>query len=245
MNPALLAFGLLVLLCVGSVAPGLLIVRRLRWSPMEKLCGAVASSLVITYLASLVLFCCGAGPIAYLAVSGVFDIALCFGVAQLVGFLRNCRTRRALMGFGILLIWYFIHLAMAQIGRRWMGRRLERAFRSHAIFVHELPSDYLFLNRYMLPARPPMMNLLAAFYCRQVETTFPAHSLVFLFLNALAFLPCCLLLGRLSRRGARYTPVLVALFMLNPSIVQNATWGWTKAGCAGFIILAVCYYLPV
>src|SRR5260370_11998981 len=41
----------LVLLAVCSFAPGFLFVRRLRWSGLEKLCGSVALSLVLLWLA--------------------------------------------------------------------------------------------------------------------------------------------------------------------------------------------------
>ena len=34
-----------------------------------------------------------------------------------------------------------------------------------------------------------------------------------------------------------------AAFMLNPSILQNATYGWTKALAAGFVVMGVCFYL--
>src|ERR1035437_4061258 len=41
----------LTLLAVCSFAPGFLLVRRLRWSGLEKLCGSVALSLVLLWLA--------------------------------------------------------------------------------------------------------------------------------------------------------------------------------------------------
>ena len=43
---------LLCLLLVCSFAPGFYCVRRLPWSPMEKLCGGIGLSLVLVYLAA-------------------------------------------------------------------------------------------------------------------------------------------------------------------------------------------------
>ena len=47
---------LLTLLLVCSTAPGFCFVRKLRWSPLEKLCGAIGLSLILVYLASTALY---------------------------------------------------------------------------------------------------------------------------------------------------------------------------------------------
>jgi len=44
--------GLLILLGVCTLCPGFFFIRKLRWSPLEKLCGAIGLSLVSIYLAS-------------------------------------------------------------------------------------------------------------------------------------------------------------------------------------------------
>ena len=51
----MLLFQLALLLCllpVCSLAPGFYCVRKLPWSPMEKLSGGIGLSLVLLYLAS-------------------------------------------------------------------------------------------------------------------------------------------------------------------------------------------------
>ena len=40
----------LVLLVVCGFAPGFFFIRRLRWSPMEKLCGSIGASFALLYL---------------------------------------------------------------------------------------------------------------------------------------------------------------------------------------------------
>ena len=53
------------ILALVSLGPGLLITRHLRWSPTERLCGAVGASLLFLYLAGFGLYATGA-PISSL-----------------------------------------------------------------------------------------------------------------------------------------------------------------------------------
>ena len=51
---------LLLLLPVCSFAPGFFFLRKLRWNPLEKLCGSIGLSLILLYLASWGIYCVGA-----------------------------------------------------------------------------------------------------------------------------------------------------------------------------------------
>jgi hypothetical protein len=239
-----LAIKLLVLLPVCCLGPGLLIVGRLRLSPVEKLCCAFAASFIVVYLASFGLFCINAGTGAYFAASAVFAVMGLIGWRTGRMFLRHRRVRAILLAFAVLLVWHGLHMGMVRIysGGDWQGDWQEHYQRTQ-YFDHQLPNDFAFLGVYALPARPPMMNVIAAFFCRQVGLSFAAFQLTFLFLNAWAFVPCCLLMGFFGRRAGRCLPVLVILFMLNPSIVQNATLTVTKAFTAGLVVLGVSLYL--
>jgi hypothetical protein len=245
-NAGLLLLELIPLLIVGCLGPGLLIVRPFKWSPLEKLCGAIAASLIVSYLVSFVLFCANVGAVWYWAASAVFLMMGIRGWPQLRVMLRFRRSRSALIGFGIVVGWEFLHLALSRHlgGGRWEGDWNEHYDRM-MYFMHKLSGGdhYLFLYRYTLPARPPMMNVLSAFYCQEVGRQFEAFSLVFLALNALAYLPCCLLLGQMGGRSGRNIRYLTVLFMLNASILENATYGWTKALTAGMVVMGVCFYL--
>src|ERR1035437_9231163 len=64
----------LILLVVCSFAPGFLLVRRLRWSGLEKLCGSVALSLVLLWLAAW-------GIYIFAAPAAFFGLAAACGVA--------------------------------------------------------------------------------------------------------------------------------------------------------------------
>ena len=51
---------LALLLAVCSFAPGFFFVRKLPWNPLEKLCGSIALSLILVYLACWAIYCVGA-----------------------------------------------------------------------------------------------------------------------------------------------------------------------------------------
>jgi hypothetical protein len=240
-----LAGELLILLVICSLGPGSLVVRRLRWTPLEKLCGAFGASFALTYLAGFALFCVNAPAWGYWCVTAIF---LGMGVAaagQWKVWLGRKQTRSALLALVAVLAWEFMHLAMVRNydGGAWGGDWIEHYQRT-LIFMHELPVRGVIMGTYILPARPPMMNVMAAFYMRQTGgDSFEAFSLIFLFLNGWAVLACCLLLRLFARRWIRCVPALVVLFMLNPSIVENATLTVTKAFAAGLAVLGVAFYV--
>jgi hypothetical protein len=233
----------LVLLLVCSFAPGFLLVRRLRWSGMEKLCGSVALSLVMLWLAAWGIYLL-AQPAAY------FGLAAACGVAGIVvardawRLFRGLRVRRALAGYAFLLAWTLLVLAVIRnySGALWSGDWLEH-FQRTLFFLHHFTKNTPINGAYLLPARPPMMNVLAAFFLGVTQDRFEIFQFVFTFLNLLVFLPCCLAVPVLVRvRKVSLLP-LVGIFAMNPAVMQNATYTWTKSLTAFFVILAVCLYL--
>jgi hypothetical protein len=88
-----------------------------------------------------------------------------------------------------------------------------------------------------------MMNVLAGPFLAIAGDRFEHYQVVFCFLNLLLFLPCCLMLPRFA--GPRRTAILplVALFAASPAIAEHATFTWTKAFTAFYVVLAVYFYL--
>jgi hypothetical protein len=244
MDIALLAIKVVLLTTACSFGPGLLLVGKLRWSPLERLCGAVAASFIVTYLVCFALFILRLGDWAYLCASGVFALMGILGWRTARLLIRRRSSRGALIAWGCLLLWYGLHLAMVRIysGGDWMGDWQEHYQRAE-FWAGRLPWDFQFIDVYWLPARPPLMNMLCAFVSRQAGLGFESFSLVSMILNSWAFLPCCLLVRYFSRRGRRLIPILALLFMLNPSIVQNSTITFTKAHTVGYVLLGLAFYL--
>lgn len=236
------------LLAVCSFAPGFFFVRRLRWSPLEKLCGAAGLSLLLLFLAGWLIDLLTAGigteRIPSLVVSGVCLAlgAICW--RDIRRLFRGPRVRQVLGGYAVLLLWTGLLLGMIRSysGGAWFGDWLEH-FQRSLFFLHHFPAPTVLLGQYRLPARPPMMNVLAAFFLAQTEDRFEIFQVVFAFLNLLVFLPCCLLVPALSgKRRYRMAPLL-CLFALSPVVMQNATYTWTKLFTAFYVVLGISLYL--
>src|ERR1035437_2680845 len=111
---------LLCLLLICSLAPGFYCVRKLPWSPMEKLAGGVGLSLVLLYLASWGIYGFsprGAGGTtvqtgAFVAVSLICVLLGILARNDLSGLLRSLRVRRVVLGYTFLLLWTVVILAM-------------------------------------------------------------------------------------------------------------------------------------
>src|ERR1019366_8454186 len=127
-------------------------------------------------------------------------------------------------------------------GALWVGDWLEH-FQRTLFFLRHFAKDTPIYGGYLLPARPPMMNVLAAFFLGVTQDRFEIFQFVFTFLNLLVFLPCCLAIPVLARvRKVSLLP-LVGIFAMNPAVMQNATYTWTKMLTAFFVVLAICLYL--
>ena len=241
---------LLSLLIVCCFAPGFFLVRKLRWSPLEKLCGAVGLSLVLVYLAAWAVYCLSSSYAATIQTPSFVLVSLiCAGLGaaawrDIVRLARNSAVRRALLGFAFLLVWTFTLLAMIRVysGAGWFGDWLEH-FQRSLFFIYHYPANTTIFPKSLLPARPPMMNVLAAFFLEQTKDRFEFFQVIFTFINLLLFLPCCLIMPALGMPGKRRTLLLVTLFAMSPVIMENATYSWTKAAAAFYVILAFSFYL--
>jgi hypothetical protein len=154
------------------------------------------------------------------------------------------RVRRAAAGQAFLLVWAMAMLAMIRhySGLGWGGDWLEH-FQRSLFFLHHFPVDTPILGGYKLPARPPMMNVLAAFFLAQTQDRFELFQVISAFLNMLVFLPCCLMLPALGLARRPRTAPLVALIASSPVVMENAMYTWTKSLSTFFVVLAFWFYL--
>lgn len=240
----------LLWLPVCSFAPGFFFVRRLRWGPMEKLCGSVGLSVTLLYLATWATYA-AAGRVPAVCCYGVAAISVAAAAAarrDAMRLFRTARVRQALAGFAFLLVWSLLMLSMIRhySGADWLGDWQEHLQRS-LFFLRGFPANTPIFGGYQLAARPPLMNVLAAFYMGLTEDRFEVDQLVFVFLNLLLFLACLLVLpalaGRRARPGGRAVLPLVAIFAMSPVVMEAVTYTWTKALTAFFVVLALWFYL--
>ena len=239
----------MVLLVVSGFPAGFFLTRNLRWSPMEKLCGSIGASYGLLYLVfGIIYLLTPTGveiPRKLLALVSVASLGLGFALRRDIGrLLGSFRVRQALAGFCFLLVWTLVVLAMIRnySGADWYADWLEH-FQRSLFFLHHFPTNLTIITECEIPARPPAMNILAAFYMGQTGDRFEVFQVIFSFLNLLMFLPCCLIMPALA--GPRRTSVwpLVAVFALNPMVIQNVTYTWTKAFTAFYVILGLWFYL--
>ena len=218
--------------------------RKLRWSPPERLCAAIAASGVVLYLTSALIYVLRLPRFSYFVVSLAclgFAVA---GRAQGRLLLASREVRWALGSFAFLLIWTLPLLAMVRSysGGSWAGDWIEHYQRTQFFLDHQ-PTGTLFIGQYVLPVRPPFMNLLGAHFLAQAGERYDLFQVVFTFLNLLAFFPCWLIARLMvSRAGGRTGRlVLLCLFAASPVFLQNATFAWTK-GLANFYVIAGLWF---
>jgi hypothetical protein len=242
--PQLLLILLLLPVCV--FAPGFFFVRRLPWSGLEKLCGSIALSLILLWLGlwGVYVFAPGLQTAANFGLAAICGAAAIFVWRDARALFAVPRVRRAAGGYAFLLAWTVSILAIIRLytGGFWLGDWVEH-FQRTLFFLHHFPAATPIYGDYILPARPPMMNMVASLFLGVTDDRFEIFQVVFTFLNLLLFLPCCLAIPLVARvRKVRVLP-LVAIFAMNPAIMENATYTWTKSLTAFYVIFAVCLYL--
>lgn len=239
-------FGLELFLLVLTAGCGLPFIARLRWSPVEKLCGGVGLSLVLIYLASATVYLLKLPTSSYWVISAIAGVLTLSSWRQWRILLRDRQVRFLLGAFGALLLWTLLLLAMTRSysGGNWSGDWIEHYERTD-FFLNHKPFDTQFIGMYALPARPPMMNVLGAWICAQVGLRFDVLQVAFAFWNLLLFLPCWLIAKTLSRRGISPAAgiVLLSLFAFSPVFMVNVTYLWTKGLAGFFVILGTWFYL--
>ncbi|HXA49180.1 MAG TPA: hypothetical protein VNV86_02685 [Candidatus Acidoferrum sp.] len=238
------AIVVILLLAVCTFAPGFFFIRRLRWTAMEQLCSAVALSLMLLWLSAWALYLMGAPAWAGYAITAACIGAAAASFGDLRRLLRIARVRRVLVGFVFLLGWTLLALCIIRVynGASWKSDWLEH-FQRTLFFAQHFPKETPIFGDYLLPARPPAQNVLAAFFLTQTADRFELFQIVFAYLNLLVFLPCCLALPMLARSRRWAVLPLVALFAASPVAMQNATYVWTKMLTAFFVILATLLYV--
>jgi 4-amino-4-deoxy-L-arabinose transferase-like glycosyltransferase len=240
---AILLLGLLV--PVVSFAPGFLIVRHARrWNPLEKLAASLAASIVLVYLAAFAIYVSGAPWSTAWAGTGLSLLALVIARRDARRLFAVRQVRRVVAQFAGLFAWNLLMLLIVrQYAGGWWGPDWYEHYERTTFFIGRGPLEYEFLDRYLLPARPPLMNLFSAFFLAQAGTQFGNFQLVFAFFNLLPFVPLALLARLLGRGGSRRSGLLALLLAANPMFLHNAQFAWTKAGVGFFVALALWFYV--
>ena len=159
----------LVISIATLFAPGFFILRRVHWSGAERVASAWGLSALMLGLLMFGLFVFGLAPALIHIWTAVGLGLLILGRKELRGWLIDPEARRALAAQGVFTLLGIVWLSLVRgyVGGDWSGDWYEHFQRSQ-LFLGDLPLDTRFMNQYMLPARPPLVNLVSAAFQAQL-----------------------------------------------------------------------------
>ncbi len=220
---------------------------RLQLDPAEKLVASMLLSLLAAYLVAFAVYLSGFATPAYgfLAVAAIVGLAR--GWRGIGALLRDTDARSLLVGQLLVTGWCtgWLWFIVTYIGGGWTSDWYEHWERAR-FFVERWPLNTKFLGLYDLPARPPLANVLTGAFLGITRRDFAHYQLFTTLLSTLAFLPAALLVRRWVARPAMVgtaVAMFVAMLMLNPSFVENATFAWTKLSAVAFILGGLYFFL--
>ncbi len=234
----------IALLLIGSLTPGLWLVRYLRWRPLETLCASVAMSFFLLYLAAFLIYGLAAPPGWSYAPTAFSFLAAIVCRNDLRRLWNHRETRTTILAFLAVFFWLLLFVLLVRnfTGGRWFGDWYEH-YQRDLFFSEHFPLGTKLLDIYLLPARPPMMNLLTAELFWQISPRFELYQIVFAFLNALVLLPCSLIAPSLVARTRNRAWLIAGFLALNPMFVQNCVYTWTKLFAAFYALTALGLYV--
>lgn len=229
----------LILFCTalfGLGAPWLALLRS--WSPLERTTLAVAAALLTGWLAGFGVYVAGLSLSWFWLAPAAGLLLTVARPAAVLTLGRDPEVRGLLARTALLALWClgWQALVASYSGAAWQGDWYEHYDRAH-FFLARWPREFLFLDHYPLPARPPLVNVWSAVLMSASGGAFYHHQIFLTLLSSLVLLPASLLAARWNPRRSAQTCLLL-IFMGSPLLVQNATFPWTKLPAAFFVLLA-------
>lgn len=246
MNPIFVLFECLAVF-VGVVwGLGLPLVSRWPLPPAEKVCAAAASGMVGLYLFALLRYwlalpvvVCGLVP---LAAAGL----VAFRWRDCLAVWRDPSARRTAAAYLLVTGWClgFLALVRSYSGGGWALDWADHYDRVR-FFLQHWPVHAALYGGDRLTTRPPLANAITSVFLALTSPKFAYFQIFTTLASTLAFLPVWLWAGRFGGRAApRAQALLTVLFMVNPSVMENSTFAWTKLITVFFVLTALYFYLP-
>lgn len=213
--------------------------------PAEALCIGLGCVYLAVFLAGFAVHVTSAPRELWFALPALAVLGLWTRRRRIAPLLRDEELRRVSGAWAVFAIWSLglLGLVVVYSGGFWSGDWLEHYQRA-VFFLQGGSSDQLFLKGiYTLSARPPLANVVTAVFMRLGGGGFADCQVFMTLLGTSLLFPAWLLASRWSPPGRPSTPFLIgALLMLNPMVMQNLTFNWTKSLTA-FWILSGVYFL--
>lgn len=228
---------LVVCFVVTTFGLGLALARR--WFPdeVEGLCAAAVIGLTASFVMNFLFYInfISMKWFSLLPLLGV--IGLGWERRTISSWWTNIEARQTLLGWIIVAAWtQFLAMTIVGFGGgAWGGDWLEHHQRAN-FFREHLPLRLMFVGEYLLPARPPLVNVVTAGYQSISVAVYACDQAVIGLWSSLVFLPAALFCRRAGGKG-RAVATLTVLFLLNPSFLQNSTFAWTKLPAVFFVLV--------
>jgi hypothetical protein len=241
-STSLQAVELCVLFAVCVTGPGLLVVRRFSWRPAEKVAGAIGLSILVIGAADAGVYLLGLPAVAYRVLAGLFVVAAGACWRDIRALASDVEVRRMAGLYAVLVVWMLGCDALIRCfsGGGWAGDWIEHYDRAF-FFLNHLPLDTRFIGIYAMPARPPLMNLVAVMFL-SFFPSFPMYQVLSVLVCCTIVFPAALFAGRIADKRPYRWVVLLALFAFDPMMVVNATYPWTKLLAAMYVALGAWFY---
>jgi hypothetical protein len=237
---------LVCIILVLGVAFGLArpVADRLGLSAAESLVAGAALSLIAAWAVAWAVFTSGSPLPCYWLIPALAGLGIAVGRRSAARLLADPAARDLACGQLILTGWCVAWLSFVKVhsGGLWTGDSFEHWERAR-FFVRQWPLDRLFIESYILPARPPLANVLTAAFMQMTAIDYAHFQVITTALCTLAFLPVGLLAGRFG--GPSASRVAVIILMVSPLFLQNATYPWTKLQAVFFILTGLYFFLRV
>lgn len=224
---------------VCSIGAGISTARRIVKEPKLALATTVGISGIVLYLAAGLIYVSGVSwNWAYL-VTAICLIEVVRNGKELRRWGADPSNRDMLVGWLLLQLWIVLVNLNIRHFAIWIGDWQEHYDRA-LFFLQRWPVWSKVAGGYILPARPPMMNMIESLFMAQGGPTYDFYQAISGFLNAALFLAVAGLACDWS--GRRMAKIVAALVALSPWFMQNDTYPWTKLYCTFYVVLGIWLY---
>lgn len=227
--------------------PGYLISRKSDLSDVIKLVNSISLSIFIIFLVSFVLYVFELEAIVYVLFSLCLVVATVWMRKELFAFFRSPPVKPLVRYYGIFILWVFLLTTVIKhySGGGWFGDWDEHYQRS--LFFRDLyPLDTVFTGGWLLTARPPLHNVVASFFLNHVGNQFYYYQAASVLLNAVVFFGAYVVFAvYMKERGSDVSvgvPILALFLSLNPSVLVNVTYSWTRALTNFFVLYSLALF---
>lgn len=236
---------LAVLLAVGSLGPGMLALRRFKWDPLEKLCAAMGVSFLMLFLWAWSGALIGFLPLFAALWSLAAVVMTLLARREIAALWWDQGVRKAAIGWAGLFVWSLALQALLRHygGADWSGDWYEHYQRAVYFTLWPFDRSFEFIELYLLPARPPLMNVISASLMAQIGSAFFDFQVVMTFLNSLVYFPLLALARLLGGRNRALPWILAIVLAVSPLFCQNVTYTWTRLFAGFFVVLGLVLYI--